>query len=247
MLGAQKPRWTAPRRSSSATAARRATGPSTRWPAYEPGHRQGANYIEPDLVLTKDGVMIARHEPMLDGTTDVASKFGVDRKTHPHGRWREPPPPTSPKTSPWPRSRPCAPGRARRPRHAYNGLYEIPTLDEVIALAKARRLEPAARSASTPRSSIPPSMPVAVRRQRVRGQAGQHAARRLRQHRRRAGVHPVLRGANLQYLNGQTDIKLVQLVDADDVNADGSMSLVAPYDSPTTLPPAATPAPLPTC
>jgi len=37
---------------------------------------------------------------------------------------------------------------------------------------------------------------------------------------------------NLQYLNTKTDIKLVQLVDADDVKDDGSMSLVAPYDKP---------------
>ncbi|HYP08110.1 MAG TPA: glycerophosphodiester phosphodiesterase family protein [Bryobacteraceae bacterium] len=28
--------------------------------------------MEPDLVSTKDGVLIARHEPLLDGTTDVA-------------------------------------------------------------------------------------------------------------------------------------------------------------------------------
>ena len=32
-------------------------------------------FIGPDLVLTKDGVMIARHEPMLDDTTDVATRF----------------------------------------------------------------------------------------------------------------------------------------------------------------------------
>jgi glycerophosphoryl diester phosphodiesterase len=32
----------------------------------------GADYIEPDLVSTKDGVLIARHEPMLGSTTDVA-------------------------------------------------------------------------------------------------------------------------------------------------------------------------------
>ena len=31
----------------------------------------GADVIEPDLVSTKDGVLIARHEPMLSGTTDV--------------------------------------------------------------------------------------------------------------------------------------------------------------------------------
>lgn len=32
----------------------------------------GADFIEPDLVATKDGVLIARHEPMLGGTTDIA-------------------------------------------------------------------------------------------------------------------------------------------------------------------------------
>ena len=37
---------------------------------------------------------------------------------------------------------------------------------------------------------------------------------------------------NLQYLNRKTDIQLVQLIDADDVNADGSISLVAPYKQP---------------
>ena len=31
----------------------------------------GADYIEPDLVATRDGQLIARHEPLLDDTTDV--------------------------------------------------------------------------------------------------------------------------------------------------------------------------------
>ena len=31
--------------------------------------------------MTKDGVLIARHEPMLGGTTDVGSKFGIDCRT----------------------------------------------------------------------------------------------------------------------------------------------------------------------
>jgi hypothetical protein len=39
--------------------------------SYKAAIDQGADYVEPDLVLTKDGVMIARHEPMLGGTTDV--------------------------------------------------------------------------------------------------------------------------------------------------------------------------------
>ena len=34
---------------------------------------QGADFIEPDLVMTKDGELIARHEPILDETTDVAA------------------------------------------------------------------------------------------------------------------------------------------------------------------------------
>ena len=32
----------------------------------------GADYVEPDLVSTKDGVLIARHENEIGGTTDVA-------------------------------------------------------------------------------------------------------------------------------------------------------------------------------
>jgi glycerophosphoryl diester phosphodiesterase len=42
----------------------------------------GADVIEPDLVLTKDGELLARHEPVLDETTDVAEhpEF-ADRKT----------------------------------------------------------------------------------------------------------------------------------------------------------------------
>ncbi|MEO1004800.1 MAG: esterase-like activity of phytase family protein, partial [Cyanobacteria bacterium J06638_38] len=47
--------------------------------AYSTAIAQGADFIEPDLVTTKDGVLIARHEPMLDDTTNVAEVFGEDR------------------------------------------------------------------------------------------------------------------------------------------------------------------------
>ena len=54
--------------------------------------------------------------------------------------------------------------------------------------------------------------------------------------------------SNLQYLNTKTNIRLVQLVDADDVKADGSMSLVAPYAPALRLRRQRRPAPvLPTC
>ena len=42
--------------------------------AYELAIRQGADFIEPDLVATKDGVLIARHENEISGTTDVGTR-----------------------------------------------------------------------------------------------------------------------------------------------------------------------------
>src|SRR5262249_59318305 len=41
--------------------------------------QQGADYAEPDLVMTKDGVLVARHENEIGGTTDVAEHPPVAR------------------------------------------------------------------------------------------------------------------------------------------------------------------------
>ncbi len=49
--------------------------------AYRLAITQGADFVEPDLVITKDGVLIARHEPILDNTTNVAEVFGEERKS----------------------------------------------------------------------------------------------------------------------------------------------------------------------
>lgn len=51
--------------------------------AYELAVAMGADYIEPDLVVTKDGVLVDRHEPEISGTTDVAShpEFASRRTT----------------------------------------------------------------------------------------------------------------------------------------------------------------------
>ncbi|OWQ97878.1 glycerophosphodiester phosphodiesterase [Sphingopyxis witflariensis] len=42
--------------------------------SYELAIEQGADFIEPDLVLTRDGVLVARHENEISGTTDVADR-----------------------------------------------------------------------------------------------------------------------------------------------------------------------------
>jgi glycerophosphoryl diester phosphodiesterase len=41
--------------------------------AYGKAIADGTDFIEPDLVMTKDGVLVARHENELGGTTDVAA------------------------------------------------------------------------------------------------------------------------------------------------------------------------------
>ncbi len=51
--------------------------------SYQLAIEQGADYIEPDLVMTRDGVLIARHENEIGGTTDVADRpeFAARRRT----------------------------------------------------------------------------------------------------------------------------------------------------------------------
>ncbi|GAA2589942.1 glycerophosphodiester phosphodiesterase [Winogradskya consettensis] len=51
--------------------------------SYELAARLGADFIEPDLVSTKDHVLVARHEPEIGGTTDVASRpeFAARKRT----------------------------------------------------------------------------------------------------------------------------------------------------------------------
>ena len=51
--------------------------------SYRLAIEQGADYIEPDLVMTRDGALIARHENEIGGTTDVAQhpEFASRRRT----------------------------------------------------------------------------------------------------------------------------------------------------------------------
>lgn len=50
--------------------------------AYELAFRLGADAVEPDIVATRDGVLVLRHENEISGTTDVASRSEfADRRT----------------------------------------------------------------------------------------------------------------------------------------------------------------------
>jgi glycerophosphoryl diester phosphodiesterase len=113
--------------------------------AYERAIDQGADYIEPDLVATKDGVLVARHENEISGTTDVAQHpefaarlttrtidgqditgwftedFALAELRTLHARERLPD---------------LRPANTR-----FDGLYQVPTLAEIIALTRAKEAE----------------------------------------------------------------------------------------------------------
>ncbi len=108
--------------------------------SYSKAVEDGADIIEPDLVPTKDGVLVARHENEISGTTNVAevAKF-ADRKTTKTidgvavtGWFTEDFTLAELKEL---RARERIP-QARPANKTYNDQFEIPTLAEVIALAQ---------------------------------------------------------------------------------------------------------------
>jgi len=119
--------------------------------AYQKAIDDGADIIEPDLVITRDGVLVARHENAIaivnadgsvkEATTDVADRpeFAARKATKTidgqavTGWFTEDFTLAELKTL---RARERIP--AQRPANvAYNGQFEVPTLQEVIDLAKA--------------------------------------------------------------------------------------------------------------
>lgn len=54
-------------------------------PAYAMAYAMGSDYIEPDLVMTRDGVLIALHDIHLEATTDVEEVF--PERARADGRW----------------------------------------------------------------------------------------------------------------------------------------------------------------
>jgi glycerophosphoryl diester phosphodiesterase len=200
--------------------------------SYKLAVEQGADFIEPDLVMTKDSQLIARHEPMLDGTTDVATKFDASRMTT---RLVDGVSTTAYFANDFTlaeiKTLGAVQARAGRPAQ-YNGLYKIPTLDEVIALAKAEGSKAGRTIGIYPEIKHSTFMAGIFGANVVEDAvvAKLHAA-----YGNSASAPVFIQSfevSNLQYLHTKTSIRLIQLIDADDVKDDGSMSLVAPYRQP---------------
>lgn len=109
--------------------------------AYRLAVEGGADVIEPDLVMTKDGVLVARHENEISETTDVASRpeFAARRTVKTidgeerEGWFTEDFTLAELKTL---RAVERLPD-LRPANTAYDGQFEVPTFAEVIALARA--------------------------------------------------------------------------------------------------------------
>ncbi|MGW6201366.1 glycerophosphodiester phosphodiesterase [Kribbella sp. NPDC055110] len=108
--------------------------------SYELAARMGADFIEPDLVTTKDRVLVTRHEPEISGTTDVANhpEFADRKKTKmldgvaTTGWFTEDFTLAELKTLRAVERIPAI----RQHNTVFNGHYQIPTFQEVIDLSK---------------------------------------------------------------------------------------------------------------
>jgi len=200
-------------------------------PGYELAAKLGADFIEPDLVATKDGRLIARHEPNITATTDVAShpEFASRQRTMVVDGTAE---------TGWFASdftlREIKTLRAIQPLpdrpQQFNGRYKIPTLEQVIALSKRMSRKLGRTIGIYPETKHPTyhqALGLALEAPLVQAlkDAGMNA------HRSPVYIQS-FEQSNLKQLNRMTPVRLVQLIDANDVNADGSLDFTPPFDRP---------------
>jgi glycerophosphoryl diester phosphodiesterase len=191
----------------------------------------GADYIEPDLVATKDGFLIARHEPNMINTTNVKDlpQYANRKRTLSVDGVPETGFFASDFTLAEIKTLRAVQAFGERDQ-AFNGLYAIPTFDEVIELAKRKSTEEGRTIGVYPETKHPTlhqslGLPLEDRLLHVLQRQGWN-------HRSAPVFIQSFEQANLKYLRSKTSVRLVQLVDANDVNADGTLDFTPPYDRP---------------
>jgi glycerophosphoryl diester phosphodiesterase len=192
--------------------------------SYERAIEVGADFIEPDLVLTKDDVFVARHENDITDTTDVAAhpEFAarrtvktIDGERH-DGWFTEDFTLAELKTL---RAKERLP-KLRPQNTAYDGKFEVPTLAEIIALAKRRSEETGRTIGIYPETKHPTYF----------ASIGKPMERRLVDQLHAAGwdsaTAPVFIQSfevnNLKALRAMTRVRLIQLMSAEGGPADGA-------------------------
>ncbi|WP_082788198.1 glycerophosphodiester phosphodiesterase [Sphingorhabdus sp. M41] len=182
--------------------------------AYQLAIEQGADFIEPDLVLTKDGILVVRHENEISETTDVADKPEfAGRKTikmidgtRQEGWFTEDFTLAEIKTL---RAKERLP-ELREANSRYDGQFEVPTFEEVLQLLEAHAAESGKRVGVYPETKHPSYF---------KGLGLGHdepLLGLLNQYGYSGKDDPVFiqsfEVGNLKALNKETDVRLVQLV-----------------------------------
>lgn len=185
-------------------------------PSYELAIKLGANFIEPDLVSTKDGALIARHENEISGTTNVADhpEFASRRTTKVidgvsvTGWFTEDFTLAEIKTL-------RANERLSFRNHSLDGQFEIPTFQQIIDLAKQKSAETNRTIGIYPETKHPtyfksvglPLEQPLIQILTANGYTGRKAAVFIQS----------FETANLKELRSKTDLPLIQLFDERDV------------------------------
>jgi glycerophosphoryl diester phosphodiesterase len=182
---------------------------------------QGADYIEPDLVATRDGHLVARHEPLLDDTTDVKEhpEFASRRATRTLDGESE----TGFFASDFTlkeikqlRALQSNPARSKE----YDRRYEIPTFEEILDLV-AKESQKRKRKIGIYPETKHPAFHLALKLP-----LEERLLETLRRHRLDGADAPVFiqsfESANLQYLRPRTMLPLVQLIDDGFLESDAS-------------------------
>jgi glycerophosphoryl diester phosphodiesterase len=185
--------------------------------SYRRAIEQGADYIEPDLVMTRDGVLVARHEPEIGGTTNVADhpEFASRRRTQVvdgdtmEGWFTEDFTLAELKTL---RARERLPN-LRPGNTEFDGQFQVPTFDEIMQLA----LDTNRRRPGQPKIGVYPETkhPAHFQSLGLPQEAG--VLETLRRFGYDAPGSPVFIQSfdpnNLKQLRGMTSLPLVQLLD----------------------------------
>ncbi|MBP8861118.1 MAG: glycerophosphodiester phosphodiesterase, partial [Ottowia sp.] len=195
---------------------------------YKKAIELGADFIEPDLVATKDGVLVARHEPNISATTNVKDhpEFASRKRKAMVDGFEEEGWFVSDFTLAELKTLRAIQPMADRDQ-SHNGQYAIPTFEEVLALAKSEG-ERAKRTIGVYPETKHPT---------YHANLGLKLEDRLLDILQKNGLtkkdSPVIiqsfETSNLKYLRTKTQVRLVQLIDGNDVNADGSMDFSLPW------------------
>lgn len=193
----------------------------------------GADVVEPDLISTKDGVLIARHDPNLAYSTDVANhpEFASRKKTtqvdgETQTGWF-----ASDFTLAEIKTLGAISTDSERPQQ-YNGLYRVVTFQEIIDLVKARSASTGRTIAVYPETKNPTyhrelGLPLEDTLIAQINAAGWNS--------KTAPIYvQSFEPGSLKYMKAKgLNTRLIQLIDADDVNLKtGALTFAAPYDRP---------------